>query len=63
MKGGKGERKCAVSQGGCRGRNCVIIIPVQLTLEMLLEGGCVDTVEVVKVNESWEGEWNEHVGD
>ena len=37
----------------------MIIIPVQPTLEMLLEGGCVDIVEVVKADESWEGEWNE----
>jgi len=38
------------------GRNCVIIVPVQPTLEMRLEEGCTDTVEVVNPNESWEGE-------
>ena len=41
------------------GRNCVIIVPVQPTLEMWLEEGCTDTVEVAKTDESWEGEWNE----
>jgi len=34
----------------------VIIVPVQPTLEMLLEEGCPDTVEVVNPNEGWEGE-------
>ena len=41
------------------GRNCVIIVPVQPTLEMRLEERFTDTVEVVKPDESWEGEWNE----
>ena len=37
----------------------MIIVPVQHTLEMQLEEGFKDTVEVVKANEGWEGEWNE----
>ena len=37
----------------------MIIVPVQPTLEMRSEEECTGTVEVVKPNESWEGEWNE----
>ena len=37
----------------------MIIVPVQPTLEMRLEEGLTDIVEVVKPDESWEGEWNE----
>ena len=42
------------------GRQCVII--VQPTLEKRLGEGCMDKVEMIKPNESWEGKWNEHVG-
>ena len=37
----------------------MIIVPVQPALEIWLEEECTGTAEVVKANESWEGELNE----
>ena len=39
---------------------CLVTQP---TLGKLLEERFRDTVEVVKLNEGWEGEWNQHAGD
>lgn len=39
------------------------LVTTQPTLDKLLEELFRDTVEVIKPNEGWEGEWNEHAGD